>query len=139
MTRYPQTFYFLFYSNPMAKCFFFLFQLLKNFGLMAQDAHLPWDLNKKEAKSFEVTWKNTYRYYEKNIKRQRERESTKNPVTKKVLEAEEKLKSEHLICPDKYSVFGGIVPCRRKNARKMTYVLFYVNSVLVKLHSVEIL
>ena len=118
---------------------FFLFQLLKNFGLMAQDAHLPWDLNKKEAKSFEVTWKNTYRYYEKNIKRQRERESTKNPVTKKVLEAEEKLKSEHLICPDKYSVFGGIVPCRRKNARKMTYVLFYVNSVLVKLHSVEIL
>ena len=117
-------------------CFFF--QLLKNFGLMAQDAHLPWDLNKKETKSFEVTWKNTYKYYERNIKRQRERESTKNPVTKKVLDAEEKLKSEHLICPEKYSVFGGIVPCRRKNARKMTYVIIHIKSLLVKLHSVEI-
>ena len=102
---------------------------------MEPGAHLPWDLNPKEAKNFEVTWKNTYKYYETNIRRQREQvEKSKSGkvASKALLAAEEKLKSEHFICPDKYSVFGGIVPCRRKNARKMTYVNIY-NIV----HSVE--
>ena len=92
---------------------------------MKKDAHLPWNLNPKECNRFVTTWFDAHKCYETKIRRQREKaKKSGKPVAKSVLDAEEKLKSEHLICPDKFSVFGGIVPCRRKNARKMTYVTF---------------
>ena len=93
---------------------FFFFQYYKNIGIIGKEDHLPWDLDPKETKKFETTWSNTYEYYQRKIRRRKERGQN-------VSIEEQKLKSEHFLCPTLFPcILGGIVPCRRKNARKLT-------------------
>ena len=113
----------MFHSCPNSTLSIFLFfQLFKNLGILREDAHFPWNLDNDETKNFEDTWSRIYECYRTKIRRQRERaKKTGKDVKADVLAAEAKLKSEHFICPDIYgNIFGGIVPCRRQNARKRT-------------------
>ena len=88
--------------------------MLRNLGLLKDGEKLPWHLDEKQTKNFCDTWNGIYSHYQNNIRRQKERGQD---VTK----AEQKLRDRKMICPEIYShIFGGIVPCRRKEARKRT-------------------
>ena len=88
--------------------------MLRGLGLIKSGEKLPWDLNNKETKRFCDTWSAFYRHFDTKIRRQKKRG---NDVSKH----EQKLKDAKFICPDIFPhIFGGIVPCRRKEARKRT-------------------
>ena len=83
-------------------------------GILEEGEKLPWHIDSKETKSFCNAWTRIYDIYRNQIRRQKE-------CGKDVSYAEKKLKEKHFICPDLYkTIFGGIVPGKRKNARKRT-------------------
>ena len=93
---------------------FSFFQILRSLGLLKDGEKLPWHINPKEAKKFVNTWESTYKYFDTKIRRQKERGQD-------VSKEEQKLMDEHFLCPDVFeTIVGGLVPCRRKNARKRT-------------------
>ena len=90
------------------------FQLLQSLGILKAGDKLPWDINQKEKKKFCDSWARIYKLYRDKIQRQKQRKQD-------VSAAEEKLKKKSLICPHLYeTIFGGLSPERRKNARKRT-------------------
>ena len=98
----------------MALFSIFSFQFLRSIGLIKEDENLPWHLDPKETKKFVNTWERLYKHYNEKIRRQKERGQD-------VSKEEQKLKDDHFLCPDVFStIVGGLMPCRRKNARKRT-------------------
>ena len=96
--------------------FSIIFQLLRNLGILKDGEKLPWDLDTTEKKKFCDAWTRIYKVYTTKLQRQRQRGQDVSAV-------EDKLKGKSLICPHLFeTIFGGLSPEKRKNARKRTYV-----------------